>query len=462
MTPEQEVLLSTITDAVKKKKLEPQETENIIDLLGIVSPNFENKKGNTPLILATKQGKADIVDILSHHGANVTYKNRDGYAAIHYATSKKHNEVIPLLAETINSESTRERNTPLHFALKGENKDISTVETLLRHGAMTYMSNVNGDTPLHIASEKGFTQAIEVFGGRSDFSYSVNKANNDGNAPLHLAAKEGHSGAIETLCRLNADINAKNKIGKTPLHLATEFGNIEATEKLCELYVDLEIEDRDGNTALKCAISGNKIDAVKTLVFHGAKINFSLEDLSDELQNAVEEGLQQEKNEKAAAEYIKKSIAFITIKTTKDISAFARYTVDYENEHQITIDTLSSYVRENQYSPHLSEEFKTVFLNRAVELCHTGTKDEIRSFQELIDLRYGAFNELRNFTNTPSSVRDYKVLIKEFTNKESSNSQSVEESKSNHQAPGNVPAQFESLNLQSPNSKSKGDKCIIS
>jgi len=67
--------------------------------------------------------------------------------------------------------------------------NTSVALVLLQAGADCDLSNVYGDTPLHLAAREGLlglSQSLCAFGGVVDVT------NKDGLYPLHLAAKNGH------------------------------------------------------------------------------------------------------------------------------------------------------------------------------------------------------------------------------------------------------------------------------
>eukprot|EP00975_Prorocentrum_lima_P008160 1744352-Prorocentrum_lima.AAC.1 len=55
------------------------------------------KRGFTPLMLASKQNKPQIVRTLIHHGVDVDRTKDDGYTALHLAACNGHSDVAALL-----------------------------------------------------------------------------------------------------------------------------------------------------------------------------------------------------------------------------------------------------------------------------------------------------------------------------------------------------------------------------
>ena len=54
----------------------------------------------------------------------------------------------------------------------------------------------------------------------------LNECNSDGWTPLHVASNEGHVEMIQIFHKFNANMNARAKNHRTPLHIACIRGNV--------------------------------------------------------------------------------------------------------------------------------------------------------------------------------------------------------------------------------------------
>ena len=105
----------------------------------------------------------------------------------------------------------------------------------------------NGETPLHLAAEKGDTRMIDFLVSHgADMNARTNPniapifyaeltgsaINNGSWTPLHIAAIEGKKEAVDLLLKKGADINAKSNLGWTPLNLAMALGKTEVVKSL--------------------------------------------------------------------------------------------------------------------------------------------------------------------------------------------------------------------------------------
>ena len=61
--------------------------------------NQKSSEGRTALLLAAREGHTEIVRILLDKGAYVSYRDREGNAAIHYAALAQNDEIVDALLE---------------------------------------------------------------------------------------------------------------------------------------------------------------------------------------------------------------------------------------------------------------------------------------------------------------------------------------------------------------------------
>jgi len=138
-------------------------------------------------------------------------------------------------------------NTPLHVA--ADRGRWAVVRLLLEHGAEIDARNAEGQTPINSALLKGRTQVAELLlqhGAQLDptralhdaavrqiadrdvirflveHGGNINGVAENGNTPLHQAVAEGNRVIAKFLIAQGADVNAPNGAGKTPLDVALE------------------------------------------------------------------------------------------------------------------------------------------------------------------------------------------------------------------------------------------------
>ena len=157
----------------------------LIDHGAAVSPRDEG--GATPLMLAARCGRTELVKLLLEAGADVEERSDDG--------------TTPLIAAAANGERP-------------------TVELLITKGADVKAKDGSGRTALHAAAWGGDWRQVALLLISKGADVSARDAH--GQTPLHDAARFGSSGVADVLIRHGADVNAKDNQGHTPLHAARE------------------------------------------------------------------------------------------------------------------------------------------------------------------------------------------------------------------------------------------------
>jgi uncharacterized protein len=103
---------------------------------------------------------------------------------------------------------------------------------------------------------------------------AVNAAQPDGTTALHWAAHWNDSEAVGLLLRAGADVKAANRYGATPLSEAAALSNGAVIEQLLKAGADPNTRTTaDGETVLMTAARAGNLDAVNILLRHGADVN---------------------------------------------------------------------------------------------------------------------------------------------------------------------------------------------
>ncbi len=103
---------------------------------------------------------------------------------------------------------------------------------------------------------------------------AVNAAQPDGTTALDWAAHWNDSETVGLLLKAGADAKAVNQYGATPLSEAAALGNATIIEQLLKAGADPNTRTTaDGETVLMTAARAGNPDAVKALLEHGAEVN---------------------------------------------------------------------------------------------------------------------------------------------------------------------------------------------
>lgn len=115
-------------------------------------------------------------------------------------------------------ETDVEGNTPLHVAVEAPKNEIATVQCLLEHGADANAVNVIGATPLHYVCMRKINYR-GVANILLENAAQINRQTVHGKSPLHFACEKDLAELVEVLCLFGADTNLADVDGNTPVHL---------------------------------------------------------------------------------------------------------------------------------------------------------------------------------------------------------------------------------------------------
>ena len=123
----------------------------------------------------------------------------------------------------------------------------------------------NGQTPLMIASERGYLDIVKYLIEKGANTEAKTKI--DGKTALHWAPKENLLEFGKYLVEhCNVNIDSQSNVGFTPLMIASEKGNLNVVKCLCEKGANTEAKDEKGRTALYLASRKNHFDIVEYLI----------------------------------------------------------------------------------------------------------------------------------------------------------------------------------------------------
>ncbi|CAK9056997.1 unnamed protein product [Durusdinium trenchii] len=294
-----------------------------------------DKKGFTPLHLASEVGHLDVVDRLTEAKADLeAIGGCFSRTPLHLAAEKGHCQVVDrlLAAKAAVEAQDQYGRTPLHLA--AESGHPATVDRLVAGGATVDVKSFNGQTPLHLAAEycghpklaqrlldagadlkadyhgdtpwqcarenhkddvaflRGATPAVDEEEGwfplhSATFDNDVEEvehqlvganiedADKRGFTPLHLASEVGHLDVVDRLTEAKADLEAKGgEYSYTPpLHCAAQSGHPATVDRLLAAGAAVDAKDNNGQTPLHYAAHYGRSEAAQRLVDAGADVD---------------------------------------------------------------------------------------------------------------------------------------------------------------------------------------------
>ncbi|CZR60318.1 uncharacterized protein PAC_10214 [Phialocephala subalpina] len=215
-----------------------------------VDVDSEDKEGQTPLLLAARNGHTAVVELLLERVAKPDCKNKRGQTPLIYAARNGHEEVVELLLGTNNVDANSRNQsgqTALWYAARNGHDGV--VKLLLERDIIIDSRDNDGQTPLSWAANNGHERLVKLLLERKADASSRDAF---GRTPLWYAAENGYKEVVKLL--LEAD--AKDNEGKTPLSWAVTEGMEKVVKELLEGNADLECRDDLGNTPLAYAADG--------------------------------------------------------------------------------------------------------------------------------------------------------------------------------------------------------------
>merc|ERR1719282_540862 len=239
------------------------ETSKLIKLLEDGAPFVVDMDGQTVLHLAASSGHLGTVEALLDRGCDANVQDFTGHTALQRACSGGHLGIVRSLlsqGSSLDHQDELHGNTALHEAAwKGFSQSVSTLCTAK---ANVYMKNRGGFTALHLSCQNGHNQSCRVLllhGCRPDVK------NNYGDTPFHTAARYGHAGVIRILISAKCKVSEQNKNGDTALHIAAAMGRKKLTKILVEAGTDTNIRNKQNETAYDIAVRKHLSEIVTIL-----------------------------------------------------------------------------------------------------------------------------------------------------------------------------------------------------
>ena len=182
--------------------------------------NILDRSNNTPLHVAAANEKEDVaLALINEFGCDTNIRGRKGRTVLHSACSGGCVALVRTLIRDHNADVNTQdkiKYTPLHMAAYYGKENVA-LALIDEFGCDTNARDCSGWTFLHIACYCGSANIVKSAGT----CISPLVQDNNGNTPLLIASHRGYRECVEALLLLNAPIMLRNASGKTPRDLAT-------------------------------------------------------------------------------------------------------------------------------------------------------------------------------------------------------------------------------------------------
>ena len=209
---------------------------NVVRGRRYVNPNWLDKCGQTPLLLATEEGHEGVVTLLlGRKDVRSDKQDSEGRTPLCCAAMNGHGGVARILLERGGVNPNKPDNggrTPLYCATLNAHEGVVTI--LLERGDIDPNKPDNGGrTPLYCATLNAHEGVVTILLGRGDID--PNKRDKCRRTPLCCAAMGGYERIVKILLRrYDISPDKKDDYGRTPLLWAARNGHEGVVRTLLE------------------------------------------------------------------------------------------------------------------------------------------------------------------------------------------------------------------------------------
>ncbi|RYP25236.1 hypothetical protein DL765_000117 [Monosporascus sp. GIB2] len=264
----------------------------------------KDDSGMTKLHHAVQAGNLRLAESLIYRGANLGSRDNGGRTALHYASmGQSHGpDIMTLLlnagGKAIMNLGDANGQTALHYAAERDFTD--GIHILLDHGVDPHTTDNYGFSPCLWAVVAGQTRATDklltigadanstsadgksalawaaglgwssIVGLLVDHGASMSRTRNTQVVPLEEAAASGDLLTVQLLLRFGGDPNYRDRDGWSAIHWAAEEGHLEIVRLLLNEGANVNAVSSYGTSPLHCAANGGHISIVSLLLLQGA------------------------------------------------------------------------------------------------------------------------------------------------------------------------------------------------
>ncbi|WOL08831.1 hypothetical protein Cni_G17584 [Canna indica] len=235
-----------------------------------------NSRGDTPLHCAAAAGHLPIVSMCFHRlkncilswperqdrGSPMRVKNNAGNTALHEATRNGYAQVVELLMKMEEELADEVNNAGVSALYMAAEREFSDIVWILLQYTTTSHGGPHGQTALHAAVLRSYYIAKLILEKRPA---SVKHEDSTKSTPLHFAAANGDLRMVQLLLECDASAAyVQDREGFSAIHVAASAGHLEIIEELLMSCGDSkEQKTENGRNLLHVAIEKKNIEVVK-------------------------------------------------------------------------------------------------------------------------------------------------------------------------------------------------------
>jgi uncharacterized protein len=255
--------------------------------------------GYTPLLMASKNGDAAMVDVLLSNGADANDKTTTGVTPLMFAAASGHADAVEALLDKgadVNAKESAKNETALTFAAAYGRVDV--IRLLTSRGADVTATTKVVDLGAYTKEEQDKFAAFAATGappnsGVRGAAPAAQGARGAQPAPAAAAGgRGGRAGAANQVAGVNRQYLYNELVsaqgGLTPLLLAARQGELDSVKALVDAGADInQVSAGDQTSPILIATINGRFDVAKFLLEHGANPRLAADNGATPLYAAI-------------------------------------------------------------------------------------------------------------------------------------------------------------------------------
>jgi serine/threonine-protein phosphatase 6 regulatory ankyrin repeat subunit B len=227
-----------------------------------------DRRGSSALLIATREGREDIVAALLAHGAPADGSAADPEPPVVAAAKTGHFAILRALIAAHAHLEARDASGASALMVVAERSDnANAVGDLLDAGAAVEGADKAGRTALWYAARAGRAETVRLLLQRGA---NTDHPDQDGVTPVAAACAAGATATVDLLLAKGVRLEARTARGDTALLLAASAGSTEIVDHLLAHHANQDAQNEFGDTALIIASRNGNSMLVQRLLKSGA------------------------------------------------------------------------------------------------------------------------------------------------------------------------------------------------
>ncbi|HMV45335.1 MAG TPA: ankyrin repeat domain-containing protein, partial [Leptospiraceae bacterium] len=274
--------------------------------------NARDLENRTPLYMVciSKENEGEIIRLLLTKNPDIHIKAKSGLSALDLARANGYGKILSVVMKSVAEEKALEESDknqyeylrkefldkPLNWKndkgmsfleLAVRYEKISEVKDLLSKGAEINTYNLELETPLIIACDRGNLELVQMLLANKA---EVNFSTKTGNTALMSAAFFGKPEIVKILLENGARASAKNEAGDNALFIAARYGHKAIVQMLLEKRVHVNVLNKHFGSSLMASVKGDEFEIAEMILKKRANPHFKFSDGNNALMMAIERG----------------------------------------------------------------------------------------------------------------------------------------------------------------------------